>query len=195
MLRNSNLGSSHSRRIQTLSAITVLLGCLLSAGSCRQEETRAESPTEAYKRLYTAVKSKDIEAIKKNLTRKTIEFGVFAAARNKVPPEKMYENGFTATTFAPELPEIRDERINGDHGAVEVWNAKESRWEDLPFIREDGAWKLATGELFAGTFQQPGLGRDLRERIAANMALNANQPPDTDINRAPSKRSNSKSRP
>ena len=55
-------------------------------------------------------------------------------------------------------------------GSVEVWNSKDSRWEDLPFIKEDGSWKLAVGELFAGTFkiEAVGRGRDFREKEAAN---------------------------
>src|SRR5258708_18321906 len=40
-----------------------------------------DSPTEAYKRLFAAVKSKDTEAIKKQLTIKTIELGAISAKR------------------------------------------------------------------------------------------------------------------
>src|SRR5687768_14190792 len=66
------------------------------------------SPTDAYKQLFKAVKAKDIEGIKKMLTKKTIDFGAMAAQRNNTPIEKMYENGFTATTFSETLPELRD---------------------------------------------------------------------------------------
>lgn len=135
-----------------------------------------DTPTEAYKRLYAAVKSKDTEAIKKALTKKSIEFGAMAGAKNNTPIEKVYENGFTATTFAEKLPNIRDERVNGDMGAVEVWNSKESKWEDLPFIREDGTFKLAIGELFAGTYKSPGRGRDSLEKEAANALSNTGPP-------------------
>ena len=53
-------------------------------------------------------------------------------------------------------------------GALEVWNSKDKVWEDLPFIREDGAWKLAVGDIFAGTYESPGKGRDQKEKEAAN---------------------------
>lgn len=131
----------------------------------------AGSPTEAYKKLYAAVKSKDVEAIKQQLTKKTIDFGAMAAQRNNTPLEKVYENGFSATTFSDTLPEIRDERVKDNMGAIEVWNTKESKWEDLPYMMEDGGWKLAVGELFAGTYKTPGRGRDALEKEAAN-ALN-----------------------
>jgi hypothetical protein len=94
------------------------------------------------------------------------------ASRQNSPVEKVFENGFTATTFADTLPEIRDERISGEYGAVEVWNAKDKRWEDLGFIHEDGTWKLAIGEMFGGTFKSPGPGRAIKEQEAANVLSN-----------------------
>lgn len=68
------------------------------------------------------------------------------------------------------MPPIRDERVNGDMGAVEVWNSKDSRWEDLAFMKEDGAWKLAVGNIYQGSYKSPGPGRDQREKMAANAA-------------------------
>jgi hypothetical protein len=135
------------------------------------------SPTEAYKMLFAAVKAKDIDGIKKMLTQKTIEFGAMAAQRNNTPIEKMYENGFTATTFSEKLPEMRDERIKENMGALEVWNAKDRKWEDLPFINEDGGWKLAVGDLFADTYKSPGRGLDALEKEAANKVANAAMTP------------------
>ncbi len=152
--------------------LITLLGLMALGFGCTKESVGTgggQTPTEAYKQLFAAVKSKDIEAIKRNLTKKTVEFGASAAARTGSTPEKMYENGFTESTFAATLPTIRDERINGNMGAVEVWSAKKSTWEDLPFMLEDGVWKLAVGELFSGAFKSPGKGRDEREKEAANI--------------------------
>lgn len=141
--------------------------------------TTTGSPTEAYKQLYAAVKSKDVEKIKAVMTKKTQEFAQMVAARQNSPIEKVFENGFTATTFADSLPEIRDERINGEYGAVEVWNGKDKRWEDLGFIYEDGSWKLAIGEMFGGTFKSPGPGRSFKEQEAANLLSNNMVPVNT----------------
>jgi hypothetical protein len=159
-----------------LLVIILVAGYLLSAPR--------DGLTAAYSRLYYAVKSKDTEAIKSQLTKKSIEFGEFASQQNKTPLEKTYENGFTATTFAASLPQMRDERIDGDMGALEVWNSKDHHWEDLPFIKEDGVWKLAVGEMFAGTYKSPGPGRDQIEKQAANAAANSNvaEPPTSNAN-------------
>lgn len=127
-----------------------------------------DTPTEAYKRLYAAVKAKNTDAIKAEFSKNSLAAAQAQAAQMKVPVEEVYKNGFTATTFAETLPEIRDERVNGTMGAIEVWNSKESKWEDLPFIREESGWKLAVGDIFAGNWKSPGPGRDAKERAASN---------------------------
>ncbi len=132
-----------------------------------------DTPTDAYKRLYAAVKAKNTDAIKNEMTKGTQDFAISASQMQKKPIEQVFENGFTATTFSPSLPEIRDQRIAGNMGAIEVWNSKESTWEDLPYILENGKWKLAIGELFAGTYKSPGKGRAALEREASNSMANA----------------------
>lgn len=151
-------------------ALTLMAIGFACGGGTAPAGSSGDSPTEAYKRLYAAVKSKDTEAIKAQMTTKSHDFAKMAAERNNTPIEKVFENGFTATTFAEKLPEIRDQRIKDQYGSVEVWNSKDSRWEDLPFVNDNGTWKFAIGELFAGTFVSPGKGRDMLDKEAANAA-------------------------
>lgn len=160
--------------------LTVLLAFALSCENLKSGGA-SSSPTEAYKALYAAVKSKDTERIKGMMSKKTHEFAQMVAARQNQPIEKVFENGFTATTFADSLPEIRDERVGGEFGAVEVWNGKDKRWEDLGFVLEDGGWKLAIGEMFGGSFKSPGKGRAIKEQEAANLLSN-NMVPLTNAN-------------
>ncbi len=82
--------------------------------------------------------------------------------------EQVYSNGLTGTTFSETLPEIRDERIKDNMAAVEVYNSHEKKWEDLPFVLEDGKWKLGIGDAFKGSYQSPGKGRAQKEMDAAN---------------------------
>lgn len=145
--------------------LTITAGLIASCGT-------ASSPTDGYKKLYAAVKSKDTEAIKAVISKKTLEFGTMVSQKQNTPIEKVLENGFTATTFAGSLPEIRDERIADGSANVEVYNSKDKRWEDLPFVLEDGEWKLAVGELFGGTHKSPGKGRAQKEAEAANVLTN-----------------------
>lgn len=128
----------------------------------------AQSPTEAYKMLFAAVKAKDSEKIKGMMTKSTLGLAQFNAEQQKIPLEKSVENGLVATTIADAITEIRDERIKGANGAVEVFNQKENRWEDLPFMLEDGGWKLAVGDLFQGRYESPGKSKGEIEREATN---------------------------
>lgn len=138
---------------------------------------KASSPTEAYKMLYTAVKAKKTEDIKMMLSKDTIKFAEGVAAQAKKSFDEQVRNGFTRTTFSPTMPEIRDERIKDTMGAVEVYNSGENKWEDLPFILEDGGWKLAVGNIFNGSWQRPGEPQSLIERKNANIANGNNMVP------------------
>lgn len=122
---------------------------------CSFSQTRDDSPTTAYKRLFSAVKKKDAIAVMSQMSAETLAFARRVAIRQGKPVEEIFENGLTATTMSSVLPRIRDEEILGDMGAVKVWNSKDLRWEDLPLVKEQGTWKFAFGELFAGTYRSP----------------------------------------
>ena len=149
-------------------------------------EAGGDTPTQAYKRLFDAVKSKQTDSIKSHVTGNTVELASFISAQNKTPVEKVFENGFVSSTFAATLPDIRDERVNCNMGAIEVWNASQQKWEDTPFMIENGQWKLAVGDVMRGNYKSPGKGLATREAEAANSArgnsvpmapaFNANRP-------------------
>ncbi len=149
----------------------MLVFALLSFSCQKQTATPtagAQTPTDAYKMLFAAVKAKDTEKIKQLVSKKTHGLAELMAAQYKQPIEKSYENGFTATSFADSLPETRDERVKDNFGAVEVLNQKTNNWEDLPFIKEDDGWKLAFGDAFNGAYKSPGKGKSQIEREASN---------------------------
>jgi hypothetical protein len=74
--------------------------------------------------IYNNVKAKQPAEIKQLMSEKTIGLAQAQAQRQNSPLEKIFENGFTATTFSPTMPEIRDERVSGDMGAIEVYNSQ-----------------------------------------------------------------------
>ncbi len=140
------------------------------------ETVKTGSPTEAYKMLYAAVKAKDKDKIKQLVSKSSIGLAEFSAAQQKKQVDDILENGFTGTTFSPTFPEIRDERIKDKFGALEVYNSQENRWEDLPFVYEDGSWKLAVGDILQDTYKSPGDGEAELERKASgnnNMMMTA----------------------
>ncbi len=157
------------RNIISLAILFVVISSIIAC-SDSGPNIQSGSPMEAYQNLFKAVKSKDTEAIKATMTKATQGFVATAAKQNGKQESEVYANGLTATTMSDKMPEMRDERIKDDFAGVEVWNSRDKRWEDLPFAKEDGQWKLAVGELFSGTFVSPGAGRAKKEAEAANIA-------------------------
>ena len=165
------------KRIFLLSGLLVLLGVAFSCGgkASLDYDAHGDTPAAAYKRLYAAVKSGNANAIRAEMTKKTVQFAGDTAKHMGKTEDEQISHGMTATTYSETLPEIRDERTKENMGAVEVWNSKESKWEDLPYMLEDGKWKLAFGDGYAGTWHSPGKGRAIIEQEAAN----ALKPPPT----------------
>ncbi|MDH3492697.1 MAG: hypothetical protein OEM82_04040 [Acidobacteriota bacterium] len=162
----------------------ILLSFLAVAGlyiaSCANETStagKAKTPTEAYEQLFNAVKSKNTENIKRVMSKATLSFAEGVAGQQKKEVSKVLENGFHRSTMTDKLPPMRDERVKDKWGAVEVYIQKESKWEDVRFVMEDGGWKLAIGETWNGSYKSPGKSRSIRERENANAAGNGDLVP------------------
>ncbi len=165
--------------------------------SCQKQTTeggKANTPTEAYQMLFTAVKAKDTEKIKQVISKNTLVLAEAQAQRQKQTLEKTLENGLLATTFSDAMPQIRDERVKDEFGAVEVYNQKESKWDDTFFINEDGGWKLAVGDIFKGSFKMPGKSKAQLEKETSNSSVNNMIPsaPNINVNVSSDKNSNVK---
>jgi hypothetical protein len=145
-------------RIETNPGIPVRQGEPTAAKAqdwhCEKPLFDLTSPTAAYKTLYFAVKCKNTATIKKVLSAETTKFITGTAAMQKKPFDEAIQNGLTESTFSPTLPQMCQARIKDKFGAVEVNGT--GKWEDLPFVLEDGEWKLAIGDIFGGSYQTPG---------------------------------------
>lgn len=103
--------------------------------------TPAMSPTETLKALSQASAKRDVEAIKGYLSQGTLErLEIGAQEQNKTSDEILKEKD--GAPF-PKLPELGAEAIDGDNATVEVRNPETREFEKLPFVKEDGRWKVA----------------------------------------------------
>lgn len=99
------------------------------------------SPTDSIKTIVEGVKAKDSEMIRSALSKATLaRFDKMAEEENK----SFYEI-FVAEDFEEmsKLPQMRNEKIDGDKATLELQNDKTGEWDPLPFVKEDGNWKLA----------------------------------------------------
>ena len=133
----------------------LLAGTIMLAGACKGSAGGQSSPTAAYKTLYAAVQRKDVEAVKRVMSKTTLEFMKAAAEMQKKPFDQVIANGTIESNLSPTMPELCKERVKDKWGALEVKGAS-GKWEDVPFVLEDGEWKVAVGDIFQGTYQKPG---------------------------------------
>ena len=160
-----------NRNIVLLGVVVIAIVAIVFVVRSRGPKPGDQStPTLAYKALFEAVKKKDPQAIKKVLSKGTLEMMETYASMQKKTLDQIVENGLTETTFAPKLPATRNEKITGDVAILEVKNEKTGQWDALPFAKEDGNWKLAIDTYFRGTMSPSG---------PTNPANPGQLPPDT----------------
>ena len=98
------------------------------------------SPTDTLKNYIEASKKKDVAAIRKNLSRGSLELAEKSAQMQNTTVDELFKRDDMAAL--DEIPEIRNERIEGDAASVEVKDFT-SGYDTIPFVKEDGAWKIA----------------------------------------------------
>jgi len=102
------------------------------------------SPTATFKAFYEAQKKKDVEGMKKTLSKGSmamLEKG--AKEQNKTVDKALTEGLESPAGHTDKMPEYRNEKIDGDNATLEVQNEETKRWDKIYFVKEDGAWKLA----------------------------------------------------
>ena len=94
------------------------------------------SPTETYKVFYAAKQKKDIEGLKKVLSKDALKFFTMMG-------DGKTENGLKQLADSPQAKtaESRNEKINGDKATLEYLDEK-GGWSPMDFVKEDGSWKL-----------------------------------------------------
>ncbi len=119
----------------------MLLAVALMVAGCSQEQ-RATGPTEALKAYVAAQQNGDVAGMKRLLSKGSIAFiESNARAQNKTVDDVLREE--TRIRIAA-LPVTRNEKIEGDAATVEVRDDSTGQFDLVyPFVREDGAWKLA----------------------------------------------------
>lgn len=120
---------------------TLVLLAVALVVSCGTSKEPA-SPLDTYKTYIKAAKAKDITAMKLLVTAESL----------KLYEQTAKDLGLTADDIAVRdslfnenqtVIKTRNETIDGDTATIEVQN-NFGRWEIIPFLREDGVWKIDT---------------------------------------------------
>ena len=103
-------------------------------------ERKAATPLETFKTYTKAIKAKDTTTMKLLLSDATIKMHEKEAKSQGVTVDDIVKR---QTIFGENQKsvEYRNEKIDGEKASLDVKNAYNS-WETVPFIREDGVWKI-----------------------------------------------------
>lgn len=102
---------------------------------------KTDSPTETLKKFVEASQKKEVEAMKETLSGRTLQMIQESAAKQNTTVEELLRKD--DANALREMPEMRNEVIEGDTATVEVKNKATGDWDKIPFVREEGKWKLA----------------------------------------------------
>lgn len=109
------------------------------------EISSLKTPTETYKTYAVATLNKDVEIIKQTLSKAALQF-VENAARERGSTAAEILTGGAVQNTARKIPEIKNEKIEGNKATIEVKNEM-GFYDTIPFVMENGEWKIALDEL------------------------------------------------
>jgi len=125
-------------KMRILCVIASFLMVVAALSACGSDA--AKTPSDTFKEYVKASKKKDPTAMKILLSSATMKMHEQEAKAQNTTVDEIVKR---ETLLAPDQTtvEYRNEVINGDKASLQFKNAYGS-WETLPFVREDGQWKI-----------------------------------------------------
>lgn len=122
--------------------LILILAVWLSACASEQKE---QKPFETLQTYTQAIKKKDTAKMKALLTKASLKMAEDEAKAQNVSMDEIL---MRETIFSPDQKTLkfRNEKIEGDNATIEVENNFGS-FDRIPFIKEDGIWKIAKEKL------------------------------------------------
>ncbi len=122
-------------------AITFLIAVLLTVCFASCGGKKASTPTELFKNFYTAARDKDVAGLKSMMSRAAL-----ADTEREAKKRGQSLDDFLAAQgqyFPPNMPEIRNEKVEGDKATLEFRREGAANWSTAWFVKEDGEWKVS----------------------------------------------------
>ncbi|MEJ7624034.1 MAG: hypothetical protein WKF34_08560 [Pyrinomonadaceae bacterium] len=122
-------------RIRIITLLALAIALLAACGA-----TQPATPLETFKTYIKAMKAKDTTTMKILLSKATLKTHEQEAKAQGVTVDDIVKRDTTVNENQKTV-EFRDEKIDGDKATLQVKTGYGS-WETIPFIREDGDWKI-----------------------------------------------------
>ena len=121
-------------RIWPIALILSFIGLLFAC------EKQPATPLETFKTYTKAIKHQDVATMKLLLSDATMNMHEQEAKAEGVPVDDIIKRE-TLFLENQKSVEYRNEKIEGEKATLQVKNSYGS-WETVPFVREDGVWKI-----------------------------------------------------
>jgi hypothetical protein len=103
-------------------------------------ESKPSTPLETLKAYTTAIKKKDTTTMKLLLSKDSIKMAEQEAKAQGVTLDEVVKRE-TLFNESQSTVEFRNEKIDGDKATIEMKDSFSS-WNSVPFVREEGSWKI-----------------------------------------------------
>lgn len=134
------------KAIKNYKLIWIALVALVLIGCNKITAPREETPTDVLRKIVEATEKKDVETLKQTLSSGSLKVIEDSARKvNLTLDEALQKDGGTSLR---EMPETRSEIIEGETATVEVKNGATADWDKIPFVKENGKWKLALDKIY-----------------------------------------------
>lgn len=147
--------------------LVAFIACALVGCTQIQNLMQSKSPTRTMKNFVEASQKKDVEGVKKTLSAGTIKMMEGLAKMQGKTLDQTIKESDAGESEYKQMPEMRNEKIEGNTATLEVKNEKTSEWDTLYFVKESDEWKIALDksleEIFKkslGDWKMPNFGDD-----------------------------------
>lgn len=116
----------------------LIFALAISIAACTPQ--RPATPKETFMTYIKALKAKDYTTMKLLLSNATIKMHEKEAKAQGVTVDDIVKRESLINEKQTSV-EYRTEKVDGDKASIQVKNSYGS-WETVPFVREDGVWKI-----------------------------------------------------
>jgi hypothetical protein len=140
--------------MKNLKLICVAVLLVFAVAACKFSSS---SPTATFKAFYEAQKKKDVEGMKKTLSKGSMAMMEKAAKEQNKTVDQGLSEGFEGPgAKTDKMPDTRNEKIDGDNATLEVQNEETKKWDKVYFVKEDSEWKIALDKTLEELFKNMG---------------------------------------
>ncbi len=128
--------------MQRINVLAVSLTATIALGACSWGAS--SSPTATMKEFNQAMQKKDKEAVKKTLSKASLQTIEVDARLADETLDEAIQTGLDKVPPDVKLPEMRNETIKKDGTAfIEIKDEEKQAWFPVKFVKEDDQWKIA----------------------------------------------------